>query len=505
MHAKGAWAAALLCLTLFGVLASPANAETRAWTQRALALQYDLAGDVGLRNIPWVYTHNSYNSVAEMGPTLSDQDPNQQISIVDQLDEGVRHLEIDTHLFLSPGDPRVGPRGPVVCHATDPAVGCSAEKPLVVVLREVRGWLDRNPGQVLFLYIESHLQDTQGYDAGADSVQEALGGLVWRPPSGGRRCDPLPMELTRDRMLASGRRVLIMGPCGEGERWPSFVFDEGARITGSDNFSFRDFPDCGPDFTRRQYDRQPIRYYEDATRLTRTANGGETDPVTAPLAARMTRCGVDLIGFDFLTRGDPRLEALVWSWAPGEPSRVGNCSIQRRDGRWESRPCVERYRVACRSRFGYWRVPRGRAPADSAARICGRPGLVNGVPRTGYENQLLRRAADWGRAGPVWLGQRRRGGGWRRLERRGCGPTLVRPARRREVSDGAARFVVRLRFRCTGERLRRAVVVLGGRRPVRSRTGRRVSVAVRPNTKRLRVRYRYRGKRRTAIVRLRRR
>ena len=88
---------ALLTCSLALVAASEARAESRAaWTQRALALQYSLASDVPLRNAPWVYTHNSFNSKAEMGPTLSDTDQNQQISITDQLDHGVRHLEIDT-------------------------------------------------------------------------------------------------------------------------------------------------------------------------------------------------------------------------------------------------------------------------------------------------------------------------------------------------------------------------------------------------------------------------
>lgn len=494
--------AALSSLALVGGIAPAARAESRQWTQRALGLQYRLASDVELRNAPWVYTHNSFNSVAEMGPTLSDRDPNQQISIVDQLDEGVRHLEIDEHLFLSPSDPRVGPYGPVVCHATGPAAGCSAEKPLVVVLREIRGWLDRHPDQVILLYLESHLDSVAGYDAGAASIEEAMGDLVYRPRSRGVRCDAMPLELTRDQVRAARKQVVSIGPCGLGARWPSFVFDETPRKTGDENSAFRDFPDCGPDFKRPQYDAFPIRYYEDSTQLTRTTKNGGTDPVTSRLAARMVRCGVDLIGFDQLVRGDPRLEALVWSWAPGQPAARGSCSVQRADTRWEARACTQRHRVACRGRSGAWVVPRGRVRAAAAPRLCGKPSLVNGVPRTGYEDQLLRVAAARSGAATVWLGQRRRGADWKRFETKGCGPSLRRASHRWPVRDGIARFVVRLRFACTGERLRRRIVVRGGLRPVRSRTGRRLRVRVRPAERRLRVRYVYRGKRRTATVRL---
>ena len=496
--------AAFSLIALLGGITAAADAADRDWTQRALKLQFALADDVGLRNAPWVSTHNSYNSQAEMGPTLSDQDPNQQITIVDQLDEGVRHLEIDTHLFASPSDPRVGARGPVVCHATGPAAGCSAEKPLVVVLGEIRGWLDRHPDQAILLYLESHLDSEDGYAAGAASVEEALGPLIYRPPSAGKRCDPMPLDLTREQLRAARKQVVAIGPCGVGQRWPAFVFDESLRKTGSDNSELRDFPGCGPDFTRAQYDALPIRYYEDSTQLTRTTNQGATDPVSAPIATRMTRCGVDLIGFDHIVRGDPRLEALVWSWAPSEPRASGDCSIQRADGRWEARECSERHQVSCRDSSGGWFVSNQRVAAASGARLCRLPSRTTAVPRTGYEGQLLRLAAERRNAPTVWLGQRRAGEGWKPDETRGCGPSLVNPGRARPVRGGVARFVPDLRFACTGERLARRIVVLGGRSAVRTRSGRVVRVRVRPGTRRLRLRYVFAGRRRSATVLLRR-
>ena len=482
------------------------QAADRAWVQRALGLQYELAGDVALRNAPWIYTHNSFNSPAEMGPgAISSKDPNQKISIVDQLDEGVRHLEIDTHLFPSPSDPRVGALGPVVCHALNNHGGCSAEKPLYVVLGEVRGWLRAHPSQVVMIYLESHLDTAAGYDAGADEVQSTLGDVLYKPRSGGRRCDPLPLELTRDQMRAAHKQVLAFGPCGEGTRWRGLVHDESLRVTGSPNAGLRDFPDCGPDFTRAEYQAKPIRYYEDSTQLSKQVNNGRTDPVTVPIVQRMTRCGVDLIGFDQLVRGDPRLEAEIWSWAPGEPSEAGPCAVQRADGRWQARACTQRHRAACRDASGGWRISRIGAEAGAAARLCGRPGLRSAVPRTGYEGQLLRVAAARAGAGSVWLGLRSRGGSWKPVEPRGCGPTLRRARRRWPVHNGVARFVARIRFTCTGETLHRRVVVRGGRHSVRSRLGHRIRVRVSPHTRRLRVRYRYAGRRRTALVLLARR
>ena len=497
--------AGLLCL----LVAPAASAEERGWARNALALQYELAGDVEMRDAPWVYTHNSYNSDAEMGATLSTRDPNQSITILDQLDEGVRSLEIDTHLFTSPQDPRVGGRGPVVCHArgeSEGHAGCTSEKPLVVVLRQVRAWLDRNPGQVLLLYLESHLESPEGYAAGADSIAETIGSRVYRPPGGGSRCVELPLSLTRNQVRAAGKQVVITGPCGEGNRWQSWTHDEKPRKTGADNSVFRDFPDCGPHFTRRQYEQQVIRYYEDGTQLARAVNQG-TDPIDARLAARMTRCGVDLIGFDFLAKGDPRLAALVWSWAPGQPDNAGWCSVQRSDGRWEARSCTERQRAACRDAAGDWFVPRTRTTAQGAARACASARVVNGVPRTGYDGQRLRSAMLRDGAAAAWLGQRRRGSRWALTERAGCGPSITRPRKRRVVRGGVAELVVRLRFACTRERLRgpRRIVVVGGLRRVRSRVGRLTRVPVARGTRKLSVRFRYAGKQRRTTVLLRRR
>src|SRR5687768_14718068 len=52
------------------------------WTHRALAFQHALGHGAPLRNAPWVGTHNSFNSIAEMGPALSVMDSNQQLSLV---------------------------------------------------------------------------------------------------------------------------------------------------------------------------------------------------------------------------------------------------------------------------------------------------------------------------------------------------------------------------------------------------------------------------------------
>jgi hypothetical protein len=414
------------CAVPFGRRAHTAQVEAfrHSWAHRALGLQYQLAGDVGLRNAPWVGTHNSFNSIAEMGPTLSDTDANQMLSLTDQLDLGVRSLEVDTHWFpsLSAG----GANAPVVCHAgaVSDHDGCSIEKPLGPVLGEIGAWLRRpaSSHQVLLLYIEDHLDNTTGYDTAAATIDKRLGGLVYRPPAGGG-CTDLPLDLTRDQVLASGAQVIIVGnsACGQGDAWPGLVFNWHQHVEAGPN-GYQDFPDCGPDYDRATYDSTLVRYYEDSTWLT-DASGGHDDGLTPETTARMMRCGVDLTGFDQLLPNDGRLAAAVWSWAPGEPSG-GGCATEVTNhhfpfGRFNSRACNERHRPACRSAGGTWLVGPKAVEQRRGAEACAGEGAELAVPRTGYEAQLLRLAMTSAGVGRVWLGYRHRPGGWTALDDRG--------------------------------------------------------------------------------------
>ena len=228
--------------------AAPATADEigdfqGTWVDRALDIQYELSFDVPLRNAHYVGTHNSFNSVAEIGPTLSAMDSNRRLGLVDQLDVDVRSIELDLHRF--PSAQGFGFR-PVVCHALGGGVGCTVEKDLDPVLAEISGWLRRpeNSRQVLLLYLEDDLDTAGTHDDAAAAIAAQLGDLVYRPK--GEGCQEVSTELTRDRIRNSGKRVLIVSDCGKGEAWQSLAFSwEDHRE--SRPFDFEDFPGCGPD------------------------------------------------------------------------------------------------------------------------------------------------------------------------------------------------------------------------------------------------------------------
>jgi len=395
-------------VALVGVLiaAAPASAGDSEWVRQSLAHQYELGSKVPLRDAPWVGTHNSFNSSDEMGASISAQDSNQRITIVEQLDAGVRSLELDVHLF-----PRLSGTEPVVCHAAEFHVGCSTEKSLAQVLGEIRGWLRSHRNQVLLLYLEDHLDNEAGYDEAAAVVEEQIGDVVWHPPGRGASCRALPLDSTRADARRAGDQVIIVSSCGQGRAWKSVAFDWDRVHEESRPRAFQEFPRCGPDFTRRDYETKLIRYFEDSTRLTATASVGgaasRDDGLTPDTVEAMTWCGVDLFGLDQVTRDDLRFERMVWSWAPDEPRRRPGCAVQR-EGRWFSTRCKRRLRVACRTSSGAWRVPRRVASFSRAARLCRRARMRWAVPRTGHEAQLLRLAMERGRVARAWVRYRAR-------------------------------------------------------------------------------------------------
>jgi hypothetical protein len=376
----------LLTALVLLVCAAPTAASS---TTDTLEFQHALAGDVGMVDAPWVGTHNSFNSIAEVGPALSSLDANQRLTLVDQLDLGVRSLELDLHQWLG---------RPTVCHAQSQHEGCTVEKPLAQVLPPVVDWLHAHPSEVVLLYLENKLD---GSDMAPDLLRSSLGPLLYEPRGDG--CTQLPGTLTRDDVRAAGAQVVIVSTCGT-SAWNgvAHAWDEHAEERPKGVTS------CEKDFTRADYDTRLVRYYEDSTYLTNTASvvGAATkdDGLTPETTALLSACGVDLFGFDQLVAGDPRLDALAWSWADGVPTTGPRCAVSGPDG-WTAGACDKQRPRACRTIDGRWLVVRS----------CRRVGGTFAVPRTARENALLRAAADDRK---VLLGLKRTAAGWAAIDAR---------------------------------------------------------------------------------------
>jgi len=381
---------------------------------RTLALQRTLGDGLPLQAGLWVGTHNSANSTSE-DPTLSQSDSNQQLSLSDQLRLDVRSLELDAHWFPSL---RSAGQAPVLCHAQSRHEGCTTERLLEDGLAEIAGWLDANPGEVVLLYLEDHLDGQQGHDKAVADLRSAFGTRLFTPAAGTPGCTQLPLTLTRDAMRAAGAQVVVMtGGCNDavGQGWLDTTFSETQRKEDRP-VGYGGYPRCGGvDLTGE--DSVFRRYFEDSTFLNSAATlGGQASPddgLTPETVAAMTRCGVDLLGLDQLVPADGRLEALAWSFAPGQlDAAAGSCAAQRvSDGRWEATPCKgERLPAACQLPDGAWTVS-GAGPRVSAEGRCEELGAVFAVPRRGRDAQLLLEAQQAAGADAVWLALKSAGNG----------------------------------------------------------------------------------------------
>lgn len=410
-------AAALLAALLVPVTTASADAiddHERSWLHRTLAFQYELGAPLPLRNAPWIGTHNSYNSTSEPG-TLSGQDPNQQLSLTDQLRLDVRSLELDAHRIATPGGRKI-----VLCHgrsASEGHAGCTTERPMAERLAEVRAWLDSNPREVLLIYLEDHLEDRAGHEAAAAELVEAFGDDLYRTRARDGACRQMPMKLTRRKIRRAGAQVLVISGCGPdgATAWRDVAFgDDDREEHESGPEDFEPYPACDPGRGADVLDAHFVRVYEDSTQLSSTVGGTQGSPpvrLTPERTRELDRCGVDLLGFDQLTGGDPRLEALAWSWAEGQPkARTGGaCAVQRlADGRWRTKRCVVRKSFACRHpQTRRWGVDlrRGRFRAGSKRRCPGDFRFAK--PRTANEAQLLRDAMRAAGVRSAWVKHRR--------------------------------------------------------------------------------------------------
>lgn len=269
--------------------------------------------------------------------------------------------------------------------------------------------LAENAAEVIILYLENQMEDDPtAHVRASEAIASTLGDLVYRPDSTGDACGSLPVDLSRKEILDSGKRVLLTGDCGAAGVWRSWVFQRGDRWderSSPQGVDYPDYPDCIAERESRGYDDNWIRFFEDHTWLSAMVTGsglGSTSTIPPEEARRMVRCGVNMPGFDNLEPFDPRLEALVWSWAPEEPavSADGSCAYADGSGRFRSDGCNQPRRFSCVYTDGSWAVTRARGLWRHGAARCARIGAAFAVPRTGFENESLKAVKG---SNEVWL------------------------------------------------------------------------------------------------------
>ncbi|ABC27095.1 protein containing QXW lectin repeats [Hahella chejuensis KCTC 2396] len=386
--------AAAIAAAASSVCANEIEDFRNSWTYRALTHQrtLDLGEPLGRANFP--YTHNSYNSsaYANLG---SYWDPNHIYSLVDQLDMGIRALELDVHYTY--GDLKL-------CHGANDHTGCSAfDRRFEDGLKEVATWLrqDGNRGEVLIIYLEEHVDGR--YDDAVAALNRQMGDLIYKPGS----CATLPMNISKADILNSGRQVLLIGGnCGS-DAWAQTVYNYGFP---TDNDHFHPYPECRTDkYDLNFVQNNLVRIFEDSTRLS-DVFGDPPQPITPELMAQAARCSLGVVGLDQLKAFDERMTAAVWSWDQNEPNNANNnehCAEQWGNGRFNDAACTNARPFACYSKtHDAWAVTQSNAIWEQGEFFCQQEfggDYRFATPKNGYQNQLLQNAkAEQGYAN-VWL------------------------------------------------------------------------------------------------------
>lgn len=400
-------------------------ANEQSWLTEALALQRGLDDDEPLQDELWPHTHNSFNADAYDFQALGGLDRNHIYSITDQLRMGARAIEVDIH--WAPHVTSGGGKAVQVCHGSAIALpvggfyhaGCELNSPLLPdVLGEIRTWMQLHPDEIVMLYLQNELdEDPAAHAAAAAALETEFDDLVYRPAS---ECAEIPMDTTREQIRRSGARILITGNCGAGGAWGTWVHERGARWKESGLGDGDDFPayPCAKTRADENYDHNWIRHWGDETGLSASAqSGGDVTPTDA---LNMTRCGVNMIGWDNLVPFDARMENLVWSWRTKEPStsKTGYCSSHEADGRFVAKKCRgASKKVGAKQRFAcfdgtQWAVTKAKGAWSRGDRTCKAEGLGSfSVPWNGYENERLKEAKG-ASPGAVWLRYRSSHGDW---------------------------------------------------------------------------------------------
>lgn len=388
-----------------------ASAVPDPWLSKVVDLQNKIDYHAPLATATFLMTHNSYNASAYR-TAFAYVDPNQRLSIRQQLDAGVRSLELDVHRFFSmTGWPWQWRQRLLLCHGQDNHLGCSPyDRPLEAGVDEIRQWLQdgRNANEVIVIYIEDHIDDR--YADLVNILTQRIGSKVFRPQGTG--CQGIPMHISKQDIINAGKQVLLMGAsdvCDSNSGWNTWAYaGVGDLLNGYPTGDVENLDGTQCEFDRHFYDRYWVRFYEDRTVL--SSLFADPDRIEPQDAANLQKCGVNLIGFDKLVMADERLHASVWSWDSGQPSDLmggENCALHGANARLDDRTCTEVMGYACTKPGSHdWIITRNTGTWDQGRDVCQMETggeYVFAVPTNGYDNERLRSAKAAQGAANVWV------------------------------------------------------------------------------------------------------
>ncbi len=406
--------------------------KTSGWLGWALAQQlYSISKDQPINRIPWLGSHNAFSNFHQgFG---SGAYTNHYYSITDQLNIGVRHLELDPHYYGGAGRNAIR-----LCHASSTdlcRIPGYATRLFGYALKEIANWLRANPGEVIIVKLNDKNLPSDKYSELYNELNTNLGSVIYKPPSTFTRWPTL------QEIRAAGKQILFMmhdnaPPANNGWVWDasSYVLD---GETAKNWPRKQDFNSCiASDFVW-QIDRAPNKWWDVAEGRTLL---NINDPILGDNytgfleeddVRKAAACGVNIIGLDFLyslwsgynvsprsTPPDDRVRSSIWSWAPNDYGQNGPAALNTNSRRWISRPSNQMKRLACAPVRPYgsandergwrittqayaWNLAIGNSVCATEFSTPGNP-FEFAFPRNAYQNRRL--AEMLGPDEEIWLG-----------------------------------------------------------------------------------------------------
>lgn len=317
---------------------------TDSWLANALQLQREIDINAPLNEATFIGTHNSYNSKAYQQSIFRYFDPNQILSLKEQLEAGVRSIELDLHWSLTGNFSKEI----LLCHGYSNHLGCSLfDRPFSEGLAELRDWLAANPNEVVLLYLERFLDGHEPRMAA--QLETYLGKFIYKTSNisthKGTSCISLPPKLTKADILKAGKQLLIVSKlCNQNESyaetnlfpqaWTDYVFT-GIGYIPTKCFDFIDaiitdykgYPDCTIKnvFKTDAKHTSLWRIYEDRTKMSNLRS--TLKKILAKDVHELMHCDINWPALDMLKKNDERLAASIWSWAQAYPKKDnGKCA-----------------------------------------------------------------------------------------------------------------------------------------------------------------------------------
>lgn len=397
--------------------------KDRSWTGWAMDEQrYRIGINEPLNTLTTLGAHNAHSSNAQGFSNLLVM--NQALSVTDSLQYGMRFLEVDPHYYK--GAARL-------CHAPNSFLCLqstwSADRLFSQLIRELANWLDANPGEVIIVKLDDHLNDLDLGDHSAsilEPIQTYLGSKVFRGPAS----NTFAVWPTLGQLRSQGKQIIFISR--------NSTIGDGSWILPPTYFPAKDHPqdanldNCtdaeGLSNSTRSYSRfSLLSEGRSMSNLADTTGLLDNTSIRKALA-----CGFSALTLDFVnalnmptwgysqTEPDTRREASIWSWAPGNRGEVGPAMIRSGDARWEGRPVGEVHRYACANKVRAaagtfdvrqdrkWKITRGSGGWGivSGGDQCGAeyPGWEFAFPANSYQNAALAKVlAASGSSDGVWL------------------------------------------------------------------------------------------------------